>query len=105
MLRTTMIILATTAALTGGLTVDAFARGGGAHVGGGFGGVHMGGGDHVGGFGRGITGHQFAGTRDHFDHGRGFGFGAGDYGLYDSGCGYTYPYYYSDAYNCYAPEY
>lgn len=104
MLRTTMIILATAAALSGGLTVDAFARGGGAHVGGGFGGVHVGGGDHVGGFGRGITGQHF-GTRDHFDHGRGFRFGTGDYGLYDSGCGYAYPYYNPYASNCYPPEY
>ena len=37
MLRKTMIVLATAAALTGGLTADAFARGGG-------GGGHMGGG-------------------------------------------------------------
>ena len=56
-LRKTMIVLATAAALTGGLTADAFARGGGgggghgggfgsgAHMGGGFGGgAHMGGG-------------------------------------------------------------
>src|SRR3984893_8757708 len=55
-LRKTMIVLATAAALTGGLTADAFARGaggggghgggfgGGAHMGGGFGGgAHMGG--------------------------------------------------------------
>ena len=40
MLRKTMIVLATAVALTGGLTADAFARGGG-----GFGaGAHMGGG-------------------------------------------------------------
>src|SRR6266446_5787170 len=55
MLRKTMIVLATAAALTGGLTADAFARGGGAggHGGGGFGGGHGGGfgGGHVGGFG------------------------------------------------------
>jgi hypothetical protein len=50
MLRKTMIVLATAAALTGGLTADAFARGGGfgggggGHMGGGFGGGHMGGG-------------------------------------------------------------
>ena len=47
MLRKTMIVLATAAALTGGLTADAFARGGG----GGGGGGHMGGG--FGGGGRG----------------------------------------------------
>jgi hypothetical protein len=45
MLRKTMIVLATAAALTGGLTADAFARGGGGGQGGGFGGgAHMGGG-------------------------------------------------------------
>jgi hypothetical protein len=46
MLRKTMIILATAAALTGGLTADALARGGG-------GGGHRGGGGHGGGFGGG----------------------------------------------------
>jgi len=52
MLRKTMIVLATAAALTGGLTADAFARGGGGGHGGGFGGgAHMGGG--FGGGGRG----------------------------------------------------
>jgi hypothetical protein len=59
-LRKTMIVLATAAALTGGLTADAFARGGGggggfgggAHMGGGFGGgAHMGGGSGLGHFG------------------------------------------------------
>ena len=62
-LRQTMIVLATAAALTGGLTADAFARGGGgggghgggfgggAHMGGGFGGAHMGGGSGLGHFG------------------------------------------------------
>jgi hypothetical protein len=46
MLRKTMIVLVTAAALTGALTVDAFARGGGGGGGhgGGFGGGHMGGG-------------------------------------------------------------
>lgn len=38
MLRKTMIVLATAAALTGGLTADAFARGGGGGHGGGVGG-------------------------------------------------------------------
>jgi len=72
-LRKTMIVLAMAAALTGGLTADALARGGGgvghggggghgggfggAHVGGGFGGARMGGGfggaRMGGGFGRG----------------------------------------------------
>src|SRR5262245_46776973 len=65
MLRQTMIVLATATALTAGLTVHAFARGGGghgggfgggAHIGGGFGGARMGGvgvGPRVGGgFGR-----------------------------------------------------
>jgi hypothetical protein len=45
MLRNIMIVLAMAAALTGGLTADAFARGGG----GGFGaGAHMGGGGRGG---------------------------------------------------------
>jgi hypothetical protein len=48
MLRKTMIVLATAAALTGGLTADALARGGGG--GGGHGGG-FGGGAHMGGFG------------------------------------------------------
>ena len=44
MLRKTLIVLATAAALTGGLTADAFARGGGGgHMGGGFGGGGRGG--------------------------------------------------------------
>ena len=51
MLRKTMIALLTAAALTGGLTADAFARGGGG--GGGGGGHGGGGGGHVGGFGGG----------------------------------------------------
>ena len=51
MLRNIMIVLAMAAALTGGLTADAFARGGG----GGFGaGAHMGGGGR-GGFVRNPT--------------------------------------------------
>src|SRR6266849_6341808 len=75
MLRKTMIVLATAAALTGGLTADAFARGGGAggHGGGGFGGGHGGGfggghaggfgGAHVGGFGGGArVGRSFGGS-------------------------------------------
>jgi hypothetical protein len=48
MLRKTMIVLATAAALTGGLTADAFARGGGGGGGGGHGGG-FGGGAHIGG--------------------------------------------------------
>jgi hypothetical protein len=53
MLRSIMIVLAMAAALTGGLTADAFARGGGG--GGGFGaGAHMGGGGR-GGFVRNPT--------------------------------------------------
>jgi hypothetical protein len=55
MLRKTMIVLATAAALTGGLTADALARGGGGGHGGGFGGgAHMGGGGR-GGFVRNPT--------------------------------------------------
>jgi hypothetical protein len=122
MLRKTMIVLATAAALTGGLSADAFARGGGghmgggggAHMGGGFGGGHMGGGfggahmsGRFGGFYDGFAGRHFAGTRGHFDHDRRlrFGFGPGDYGFYDYGCGYGYPYPYYNRYSCYAPEY
>jgi hypothetical protein len=56
MLRKTMIVLATAAALTGGLSADAFARGGGGHMGGG-GGAHMG-----GGFGGGHMGGGFGGA-------------------------------------------
>jgi hypothetical protein len=48
MLRKTMIVLVTAAALTGGLTADAFARGGGGGGGGGHGGG-FGGGAHMGG--------------------------------------------------------
>jgi hypothetical protein len=87
MLRKTMIVLATAAALTAGLTADAFARGGaggdmgggGGHIGG-FGGVHMG-----GGFGGPRMGSSF---RPHSAGPRGR-FGAGDLGLYDDGCDYS----------------
>ena len=50
MLRKTMIVLATAAALSGGLTADALARGGGGggHGGGFGGGAHMGGGGRSG---------------------------------------------------------
>jgi hypothetical protein len=116
MLRKTMIVLLAAAALTGGFTADAFARGGGGgggghgggfggggHMGGGFGGAHMGGGFGGGNFaGRGMAlGRGFAGLhaetrghvgRDHFHGVRGFGFGGG----YDD-C-YEYPYYTP---NCY----
>jgi hypothetical protein len=93
MLRKTMIVLATAAALPAGLAADAFARGGGGggHMGGGgghigsFGGVHMG-----GGFG----GPHFAGRRGRF------GVGAGDLGLYDS-CDYTSLYHNPDPNSCY----
>jgi hypothetical protein len=124
MLRKTMIVLATAAALTGGLTADAFARGGGGgHMGGGgghiggFGGGHIGGfgGGHIGGFGGGHIGglggghiggglggpHVGGGFRPHFAGGRRrFGVGAGDLGVYDS-CDYTSLYYNSDSNNCY----
>ena len=63
MLRKTMIVLAKAAALTSGLTVDAFAHGGGRGHGGGFGGGgHMGGfgGARIGGgFGSGFAGSHF----------------------------------------------
>jgi hypothetical protein len=126
MLRKTMIVLATAAALTGGLIVDAFAHrghaggfgGGGGHSGG-FGGGHFGGGHFGGaeigrGFSRGFAGSHFAGRHSNFgrergfdrdrgfDHrrfGRGFGFvPSWDYGLYDYGCSYGYPTY--DGYSC-----
>ena len=101
MLRKTMIVLATAAALTAGLTADAFARGGGGggHMGGGgghiggFGGVHMGGG-FGGAPGGGVGGPHFAGRRGRF------GVGAGDLGLYDS-CDYTSLYYNPDPNSCY----
>jgi hypothetical protein len=114
MLRKTMIVLATAAALTGGLTADALARGGGggghmggggghmgggfggAHMGGGFGGAHMGGGfggPHMGG------GHMGGGFRPHFAGTRGR-FGGGDLGLYDDSCDYTWPNYNPDSYAC-----
>jgi uncharacterized membrane protein len=99
MLRKTMIVLATAAALTGGLTADAFARGGGGggHMGGGFGGAHMGGGfggPHMGG------GHMGGGFRPHFAGRRDrFGVGGGDLGLYDS-CDYPWPNYVPDSYSC-----
>ena len=121
MLRKTMIVLLTAAALTGVLTADAFARGGGGggggHGGGFRGGGHMGGGFGGGGhMGGGVGGGHFAGRglalgrglaahaevrghfgRDHFHRGgrlhRGFGFGGG----YDDWC-YEYPYYKP---NCY----
>ena len=117
MLRNIMIVLAMAAALTGGLTADAFARGGGGggggghgggfggggHIGGGLGGGHMGAGF---GGGRGFAGSHFAGTRGHFGHDRRFGragFGSGWGGYYDYGCGYGYPYY--NSYSCYLPTY
>jgi hypothetical protein len=101
-LRKTTIVLATAAALTGGLTADAFARGGGgggghgggfgggAHMAGGFGGgAHIGGGFHGGGFGI----HE---GRSAF-HGRRFVPGLG----YAYGCSYSYPY--NNPYSCYVP--
>ncbi len=133
MIRKIMIVLTIAAALTGGLTADAFARGGGGggghgggfggggHPGGGFGGGHIGGGlgggpmgagfgaGHMGagfGGGRGFAGSHFAATRDHFSHDRRLGrsrFGSGLGRYYDYGCGYGYPYY--DPYSCYLPAY
>jgi hypothetical protein len=118
MLRKTMIVLATAAVLTGGLTADALARGGGggghgggghmggggghiggfggAHMGGGFAGARMGGGfggPHMGG------GHMGGGFRPHYVGTRGR-FGGGDLGLYDNSCDYTWPYYNPDSYAC-----
>jgi hypothetical protein len=126
MLRKTMIVLLTAATLTGGLTADAFARGGGGgggghgggfggggHMGGGFGGGHMGGGfggAHMGGgfggghfAGRGMAlGRGFAGlhaeARGHVDRDH-FHRGRrfGFGGGYDDWC-YEYPYYTSSCY-------
>jgi hypothetical protein len=123
MLRQTMIVWAIAAALTGGLSADAFARGGGGgghgggfggghmgggHIGGGFGGGHMGGGfgggfGHIGGggFGRGFAGSHFAGVHGHFAHQRRFARGFGAYGFDDYGCGYPY-YNYYNPYSCYS---
>ena len=126
MTRKITIVLAMAAALTGGLTADAFARGGGGggggghgggfggggHIGGGLGGGHMGagfGGGHMGtGFvgGRGFAGSHFGGTRGRFGHDRRFGpsrFGSGLGAYYDYGCGYSYTYY--NPYSCYLPTY
>jgi hypothetical protein len=134
-LRKTMIVLATAAALTTGLTADTFARGGGGGHGGGFGGgghmsgsfgggAHIGGGfgggahivrlGHVGGpgaaFARGVAGQHFAAARGHFGHevhfrGRRFVPGFGD-GFYDYGYGCSYGYpYYTPSYSCYPPSY
>jgi hypothetical protein len=126
MTRKIMIVLAMAAVLTGGLTADAFARGGGGggggghgggfggggHIGGGLGGGHMGagfGGGHMGagfGGGRGFAGSHFAGTRSRFGHDRRFGpsrFGSGLGAYYDYGCGYSYTYY--NPYSCYLPTY
>jgi hypothetical protein len=110
MLRKTMIVLATAAALTVGLTADAFARGGGGggHMGGGgghiggFGGVHMGAGFAGAHMGGGFGGpHMGGGFRPHFAGARRrFGVGAGDLGLYDS-CDYTSLYYNPDPDSCY----
>ena len=125
-MRKTMIVLTMAAGLTGGLTGDAFARGGGGggggghgggfggggHIGGGLGGGHMGagfGGGHMGagfGGGRGFAGSHFAGTRGRFGHDRRFGpsrFGSGLGAYYDYGCGYSYTYY--NPYSCYLPTY
>jgi hypothetical protein len=83
MLRTGMIVLATAAALVGGFTADAFARGGGGGGGhgGGFGGGHaggFGGGAHIGGgFGGGHIGGFGGGARMGGGLGRGHFGGAG----------------------------
>jgi hypothetical protein len=128
MVRKTMIVLATAAALSAGLT-DAMARGGGhgggfggGHIGGGFGG-HMGGfaghmssfGGHMGaGFASGHLVHGFAGRRvaggsgyGHFDRDRRL---RGGYAYWPySGWGYDYRYpcdYYNYTYanSCYYPN-
>src|SRR5260221_14484588 len=89
MLRKTMIVLATAAALTGGLTADAFARGGGSggHGGGGFGGGHGGGfgGGHAGGFGGGHIGGFGGGHIGGFGGGHAGGFGSAPVGGFGRG--------------------
>jgi hypothetical protein len=75
-------------------------------MGGGFAGGHFGG--PGGAFGRSFASQRIAGTRGGFDHDRRFGrrfrFGPGsDYGYYDDGCSYGYPYY--NPYSCYLPVY
>src|ERR1700731_4237200 len=113
MLRQTMIILATAAALTGALSADAFARGGGGHggggghMGGGFGGGHIGGGfggghlagSPLGGLGGApvgsLGGAQFHGPHlgggFHYGHHRFSGFfGGGTYGYVPSYDDYSY---------------
>jgi hypothetical protein len=111
MTRKTMIVLATAAALNSGLTVDAFAHGGGfggGHIGGGFGGGHFGGSGRGPRFGRGFAGSHFAGRHGDFGRERGFlvvpGYGYGlypGYSFYDYGCSYSYPGYYG--YSCVVP--
>jgi hypothetical protein len=91
-LRKTMVVLATAAALTGGLTADAFARGGGGgggHGGGFGGGAHMG-----GGFGGARIGGHFGGTRMGSGFGRGFRGGHAGYAYgYGWDCSpYVWPY-------------
>jgi hypothetical protein len=123
MLRKTMIVLATAAALTAGLSADAFARGGGGggghmgggfgggHIGGGLGGVHMGGGfagaRMGGGFARAPIGGGIGGARvgggvhPHFAGRDRFGVGAGELGLYDNSCNYPWLYYNPDSCDLY----
>jgi hypothetical protein len=112
MLRKTMIVLATAAALTAGLTADAFARGGGGggghmgggggHIGGSFGGAHMGGGfagAHMGGV---VGGARIGGgVHPHFAGRDRFGVGAGELGLYDNSCNYPWLYYNPDSCDLY----
>ena len=101
MLRKTMIIFATAAALTAGLTADAFARGGGGGHGGGFGGgAHIGGlgAGHLGGtraaLAHGGVGQHFAAARGHFGHEAHFRHGRRIVpGFYDYDYGCNYPYY------------
>jgi hypothetical protein len=98
MLRKTMIVLLTAVALTGGLTADAFARGGGGGGGGGGGhGGGFGGGGHIGG-GLGGGGHMgggFGGAHmgggfggGHFAGG-GMALGRGFAGLHDEARGHV----------------
>jgi hypothetical protein len=71
-------------------------------MGGGFGSGHFSG----GAYGRGFSGQHYAETRSHFDHDGRFDCGrrlwpGWNYGYYDYGCGYGYPYYNYYSYSCY----
>jgi hypothetical protein len=120
MLRKTMVVLATAAALTGGLAHDAVALatahsgwdglgdGGGHRIGIGHGGRARIGGkfrrSHFGGpsraFSRGFAGQHFPAAHGRFGRARRFAPGVDDR-FYDYGCSYSH----YDRYSCYLPAY